>query len=386
MKRKICFIITSHIHYARSTSILQELKKRKDVELQIIVGASAILPQYGDVLSPMAEDGLTPDATITMTLAGGTTVAMAKTTGVGIIEFATAFENLRPDIVVLRGDRYEILAAAVAAAYMNIPIAHLEGGDSTGSIDESVRHAVTKLSHLHFATNEASKKRILQMGENPQYVWNVGCAEVEQLARHRAKVTSADVNHLGVGHPLNINKPFAIVIHHPVTTEAGKNRQHTELLLDVLEKSNIPTLWFWPNIDAGTDEISKAIRVFREKGYGDHMHFAKYFDQDTFIALLKKCSCLIGNSSSGIKEASFLGIPTVNIGDRQYGRLHGENVIDAGYNKTALQKAILSQFAHGRYKRNDLYYKKNCSASIAKIIATADLYVQKHFHAPHVQH
>ena len=152
--RKICAIITSNIHYARNKLILREIQKRKNLELQIVVGASAILPAYGDVLKLMEKDGFKLNAKITMTLEGGNPIAMAKTTGIGITEFATTFDNLTPDIVLVRADRYEVLSAAVAAAYLNIPVAHIEGGDVTGTIDESVRHAVTKLSHIHFATNE----------------------------------------------------------------------------------------------------------------------------------------------------------------------------------------------------------------------------------------
>ena len=163
--RKVCFIITSQIHYARSKLILEAIREHPNLELQIAVAASAILPQYGDVLSAMEKDGFNADAKIIMTLAGGNPTAMAKTTGIGTTEFATAFDNLKPDIVVIRGDRYEVLAAATAAAYMNITVAHIEGGDVTGTIDESVRHAVTKLSHIHFTTNDAARKRVIKMGE-----------------------------------------------------------------------------------------------------------------------------------------------------------------------------------------------------------------------------
>src|SRR3989344_3209929 len=170
-KRKICFIITSRNHYARSKLILNELKRRNNVELQIIVGAAALLSNYGDVSSFLKKDGFKHDFKIAMAVEGGSSLAMAKTTGIGVTEFATAFYNLEPDLVVVRGDRYEILSAAVAAAYLNIPLAHIEGGDVTGSIDESVRHAVTKLAHIHFATNKRSKDRILRMGEDPKYIF-----------------------------------------------------------------------------------------------------------------------------------------------------------------------------------------------------------------------
>lgn len=380
MSRNVCVIITSHIHYGRSRRLLQALRDHPGVRLQIAVGASAILPQYGDVLADMHADGIVPDATITMTLAGGTPVAMAKTAGIGLTEFATAFENLRPDVVVVRGDRYEVLSAAVAAAYMNIPVAHIEGGDVTGSIDESVRHAVTKIAHVHFATNAQSAARILRMGEDPRYVFDVGATEIEQLASHDATIDEGMINRLGVGVPVDLQKPFVIVMHHPVTTEAATNREHTALLLDVLDTLQIQTVWFWPNVDAGTDDVSKAIRVFREQRSPRHMHFTKYLSADAFNALLKRCVCIVGNSSGGIKEASYLGVPSVNIGSRQAGRLRDANVVDVEYERDALTDAIRSQMAHGSYPQSSIYFKPDCSRRIADTLATVPLYVQKRFH------
>lgn len=377
--RKICFIITSHIHYGRSRKILAAIRDRKDLTLQIALGASAILPQYGDVRSAMIQDGFSPDAIITMTLAGGTPVAMAKTTGIGITEFATAFENLKPDVVVVRGDRYEVLAAAVAAAYMNITVAHLEGGDVTGSIDESVRHAVTKLAHIHFVTNALAHDRILRMGEDPKYVFTVGCPELEGLDEEDQDISSDNVNALGVGSPIDIRQPFTIIMHHPVTTEASQNREHTTALLKAVNDSGVQALWFWPNVDAGTDDVAKAIRVFREHEQIPRIHFAKYVSPQMFIALLKRSAAIIGNSSAGIKEASFLGLPTVNVGSRQNGRLRGPNVVDVDYDVAALKKAIIQQSGHGPFPHSDIYAKPDCSKKIAEVLATVPLYVQKQF-------
>lgn len=353
------------------------------LRLTIAVAASAILPQYGDVLAAMEEDGIPCDAKIIMTLAGGSTVAMAKTTGIGITEFATAFDNLKPDIVLIRGDRYEVLAAAVAAGYMNIPIAHLEGGDLSGSIDESVRHAVTKLAHIHLTTNEQSAARVRQMGEDPRYVFVMGCPELEQLADHSIDITSAELNQKGVGSDLNLQEPFLMVMLHPITTD-GENRKYTEMLLHVINDMGIQTVWFWPNVDAGTDDVAKAIRVFREKIHPSHIHFITYFQPDKFTALLKKSACLVGNSSAGIKECSFLGIPAVNIGERQNGRMHGPNVMDARTDSNDIRAAIERQLQHGPYERSDVYYHKNACSLIAETLATLPLYTQKQFRdSPH---
>src|SRR3989338_1059129 len=378
-KRTVCFVITSQIHYARSRSLIRAIRAHPELELKIAVAASAILPQYGDVLTAMEEDGIRCDAKIVMTLAGGSTVAMAKTTGIGITEFATAFDNLRPDIVLIRGDRYEVLAATVAAGYMNIPIAHLEGGDLSGSIDESVRHAVTKIAHIHFTTNEKSAARVRQMGEDPKYVFVSGCPELEQLAEHDAEITSAELNQRGVGSDLNLQKPLLMVMYHPITSEKD-NRKHTETLLNVIHTMGIQTVWFWPNVDAGTDDVAKAIRVFREKVRPAHMHFITYFQPDKFVALLKKSACLVGNSSAGIKECSYLGIPAVNIGHRQDGRTRGPNVQDAAEDADAIRTAIEMQLKHGKYPMSDVYYRKHACAYIANMLAKIPLYTQKYFH------
>jgi UDP-hydrolysing UDP-N-acetyl-D-glucosamine 2-epimerase len=379
-KRKICFVLTSKIHYSRSKLILRELSRMKDIELQIVVAGSAILERYGDVEALIKKDGFPVTARITMVLEGGSTVAMAKTTGLGLSEFSTVFENLNPDVVVVRGDRYEVMAPVVAAAYMNKTIAHIEGGDVTGSIDESVRHAITKLAHIHFATNDVSRRRILRMGEWPQYVFNVGAPDVEIAANNNVSVSNEDVSHLGVGAHVDIAKPFIIVMQHPVTSEMSGNQSHMEETLKAIHALKMPTILFWPNVDAGVDEVSKAIRTFKENtDIDDYIRFLKYIEPNKFLALLKRAASLIGNSSSGIKEASYLGVPVVNIGSRQHGRLRAKNVIDVPHDAAAIRKAIEKQLAHGRHTSSKIYFKKDSSKTIARILKDIRLYTQKQF-------
>lgn len=378
-KRKICFIITSNIHYARSRLILDAIRRRNDLDLQIVIGASALLPKYGNVPALLERDGFRGDFKITMAVEGGDSLAMAKTTGIGIVEFATAFHNLDPDVVVVRGDRYEILSAAAAAAYLNIPVAHIEGGDVSGNIDESVRHAVTKLAHIHFVTNKKSRERVLRMGENPKYVFNFGCPALELLFSETRVVSNKDIFDAGVGYAVDIGKPFVIVMQHPVTSEIGENRRNIEQTLYAVHELCIPAVWFWPNIDAGTDEVSGGIRNFREKHNPEHIYFIKHVSPDVFTGLLKKTACLIGNSSSGIKECSYLGIPVVNIGSRQDGRMRSRNVIDVGYKKEDIKRAIGRQMTHARYAPSAIYFQKDTSKKIANVLATAKLYSQKRF-------
>lgn len=381
-RKKICFVITSEIHYARNKIVLQAIRMRKDLNLQIVVGASAILPAYGDVPALLARDKFPCSAKVLITIEGGTPLAMAKTTGLGVSEFASVFDSLSPDIVVVRGDRYEVLAAAIAAAYLNIPVAHIEGGDVTGTIDESVRHAITKLSHIHFATNEIARGRLLRMGENPEFVFNVGSPETEFIARHmrKLKVSNATINYLGVGGVVDVKKPFIVVMYHPVTTEYGTNRKHAEALLSAVHELDMPAVWFWPNIDAGADEVSKAIRSFRERDKPDNIRFIKYLPPEEFHGLVLASRCLVGNSSAGIKECSYFGIPVVNIGTRQNGRARGENVRDVPYEKKMILSAIRAQVSRGKYKISTMYYKKDTSKRIAETLSIVSPPVQKRFH------
>ncbi|MEK7659988.1 MAG: UDP-N-acetylglucosamine 2-epimerase [Patescibacteria group bacterium] len=381
-KRKICYIITSPIHFSRGILLLSELSRREDVELQIVVGASAMLDKYGDVIKLMQEHQLVPAAQITMTIEGGNPVAMAKTAGLGIIEFSTAFQNLKPDIVLLRADRFEVLAAAIAAAYMNITVAHIEGGDVTGSIDESVRHAITKLSHIHFPTNSKAHERILQMGERPDTVYNFGSLDVEFVEKSTFDLTNTYVNSIGVGDVVDIQKPFLLVMQHPVTSEVGKNRAHIDATLHAVQRTGLPTVWFWPNVDAGTDEVSRGIRSFREHHHSTHMRFIKYLPPNEFMGLMKAAACLVGNSSAGIKEASFLGTPVVNIGSRQNGRPRGPHIRDVVHDADAIYCAINVQVQHGKYEQNSFYYQPDTSSRMAEALVSTPLYVQKQFNDP----
>jgi UDP-hydrolysing UDP-N-acetyl-D-glucosamine 2-epimerase len=382
-KRKICFIITSFIHYSRNLLVLEELKKRKDVDLHIIIGGTALLSKYSaryaHVKEMLESDGFKNLYEAYFNLEGDNETVKAKTAGLGIVEFANLFSNIKPDIVVTRGDRFEVLSAATAASYMNIPIAHIEGGDVSGTLDEAVRHSITKLSHIHFPTNEESKKRIIRMGENKKYVFNFGSPDIEMVRRISDGSNNIDIESTGSGAPINIKSKFLIVMYHPVSTDIGALRESARNLLETIYEMDIPTFWFWPNADLGAEDISHEIRIFNDRVAAHKMRFMRYLPPKQFIILLKNASCLVGNSSAGIKECSYLGIPVVNIGSRQSNRLREKNVIDALDNKDEIKKAIEKQFSRENYKPSNLYYADNTSKNIAVKLATVDLYVQKNF-------
>lgn len=382
-KKKVCFVITSQVHYARSSTLLNELNKHPEIELSILIGGSAVLPHYGNVKKLLQTAKLTITEEVQFVLEGGTPLAMARTAGLGVMEFASAFNRIKPDMVVVRADRYEILGAAMAAAYLNIPIAHLEGGDLSGTIDESVRHAITKLAHLHFVTNNDARNRLLRMGEDPKQVFTAGAPEVEYAAMvaDGKKKSLEHLNESGVGERIDFTKHYLIVMHHPVTSEYGDNKTHTQALLRAVNDCAVQTIWFWPNIDAGTDEVSEAIRTFRElEDSRPRMRFLKYIAPDEFITLLNGAVCLVGNSSAGIKETSYLGVPVVNIGTRQQGRMRAGNVLDVEeYSQEKIRTAIKKQISKKRYTKSNLYYKKESSKIIANKIAHANVSSQKKF-------
>jgi UDP-hydrolysing UDP-N-acetyl-D-glucosamine 2-epimerase len=250
----------------------------------------------------------------------------------------------------------------------------------TGSIDESVRHAITKLSHIHFVTNADAERRVLAMGEDPGYVFNTGSLDVELAARVTTQLTSGQVNAYGVGHNVDISQPFLLVIQHPVTTEPA-NREHLEITLKAVAALNLPTIWFWPNPDAGTAEMSEMLRHVREQHpeMTDRMRFITNIPADEFVSLLRSAACVVGNSSAAIKECSYLGTPVVNIGGRQQGRLTADHVRHVAYDGDAIRAAVVAQLSHGRYPSSTIYYRPDTSDQILNVLATADLYTQKRF-------
>ncbi len=356
------------------------ISARSDLELQVVIGGSAIVEPFGNVEPFLAADGYQPAARILMNLGGGTNVAMAKTAGLAALEFTTVLENLKPDLVVVRGDRYEMLPITMAAVYMNLPVAHLEGGDLSGTIDDSVRHAITKLAHLHLVSTAEAATRVRQMGESPKHIFVVGAPEIELVKKNSFRTSEKFINYLGVGDVINLQKPFLTVMQHPVTTEVESARAQIDETLEAIHRLGLPTIWFWPNADAGTDDISKGIRAFREKYQPAHVRFLKYLPAEQFIGLLKKTACLVGNSSAGLKEAAFLGLPVVNIGTRQAGRHRGQHLRDVGYNWRAIVRAVREQVATGRYPSDRYLYQPESSRRVAEILATAPLYRQKQFH------
>lgn len=378
--RKICVTITTRGNYAKMKSLIEAANSDDDIELQIIVGGGALLQKYGNVAKSLTENNIKVDRYIHFLVEGENTISMAKSAGLAVTEFSTAFENLCPDVVMVMADRFECLPIAMTAAYMNIAVAHVEGGEVSGSIDESIRHSITKLSHLHFPATESAAKRIERMGEHPETIFTVGATSLDVIAR-------LNLNNLtpimelqktaGVGGFVDLNKPYIVVIMHPVTTEYEKNLYYVRETIAAVESLGMRTVWIWPNMDAGSDGISKGIRDFREKRNPDYIKFFKSLPIELYAPLLKNCTCIVGNSSSGIREASFIGVPSVTIGSRQTGRERGHNVVDVGYEREEILRAVREQINHGPFEPNYLYGDGNAGTKMAGILKSFDLKIQK---------
>lgn len=378
--RKVCVVVTARPSYSRIKTALSAIRERSDLELLLVVGASALLDRYGNAIHVIEKDGFDIAARVYMVLEGENPTSMAKTTGLGMLELATVFDNLKPDVVVSVADRYETVATALSAAYMNIPLAHVQGGEVTGSIDEKVRHAVTKLADLHLVASSAARERVIRMGERPETVHVTGCPSIDLAAEIEA---NADLGfdpirkYGGVGEPIDLSRGYLVVMQHPVTTEYPQARAHvTETLLAVRDLG-MPALWFWPNVDAGSDGTSSGIRAYRELEKPRDLHFFKNMEPTDFLRLLRGARCLVGNSSVGIRECSYLGVPTVNIGSRQAGRDRGRNVVDVGYHRDEIRAAITRQLGSPRPEKDTLYGDGQAGARIAEALATAPLEIEK---------
>lgn len=378
--RNICVVVTARPSYSRIKTALQAIKAHSKLNLQLVVAASALLERYGTAVNYIEADGFKIDAKVFNVLEGENLTAAAKTTGIGILELSSVFENLQPDIVVTIADRFETMATAIAASYMNIPLAHIQGGEVTGNIDEKVRHSITKLSDYHLVASEDAEERVIKLGEEKEFVFNTGCPSID-LA-HIVKC-DGDLNfdpyqkYGGVGAQPLISEGYIVVMQHPVTNEYTDSRQHIEATLDAVKEIDLPVLWFWPNVDAGADGTSSGIRSYRERYDLKHVHFFKNMEGQDFLKLLNNAKVLVGNSSVGIRECAYLGVPVVNIGSRQNRRQRGHNVIDVDYNTNAIKNAIEQQLSSGKAEQSCIYGEGNSGEQIADILSEVKLKFHK---------
>jgi len=376
--RKICVVVASRANYGRVKPVLRAIEDHPDLELQLVVSASMLLDRYGKAVDVVRKDGFTPVEEVYYMLEGESLTTQAKSTGLGIVELSSVFKSLEPDVVITVADRFETMATAIAASYMNIPLAHIQGGEITGNIDETVRHAITKLAHYHFPATVESGERILKMGEESWRVLVTGCPSIDTLCQQKTTLEDC-LPYLRKrnGKTIDLTKPYILMTQHPVTTEYGDGQKQINETLNALKELPQQKLVLWPNIDAGSNLVSLGIRSFQERCPDCGFYFFKNFPPEVYNYLLAHAECLVGNSSSFIREASFLGTPAVIIGNRQEGREHGSNVIYSDYTKEDIMDKVKQQLDHGRYPSETIFGEGKAGVLMADYLATVKLEINK---------
>lgn len=383
-KKKIFFVITARPSYSRIRSVIKEAKNNKAIKVFVIATASFLSNKFGSAFKNLEKDNLKIDFKLSTLFDDEFITGPPKSTGIQAIELSTLFYNNRPDVVITIADRYECLGTAIASSYMNIPLIHIQGGEVTGNIDEKVRHAITKLSDYHLVSNIESKQRVIKLGEETKRVLNVGCPSIDIAKKVRDthfKMKNQNIlrNFDGVGKSFNTStfyKRYLVVLQHPVTTHFERTRKEFYETLMAIKELDIHTVWFWPNPDIGTSAASAEIRSFRERNKLNKIAFIKNISPENFLHLLMGSICLVGNSSVGIRECSFLKIPTVNIGDRQKNRLQGDNVINSIENKNDIKKAIL-KISSKKIRQMNLYGKGNSAKKIVDFLIKTKFKLKK---------
>lgn len=374
--RRIAVVLVDRANYGRLKPVMQAINSHPELELLVVCSGTMVLDRFDRPVKIVEQDGFKVGSEIYIELEGSTPSTMAKSLGFGIIEFSSEFARLKPDTVLVIGDRYEGLAAALAASYMNICLAHIQGGEVSGSIDESARHCISKLAQFHFPSTLRSAEFLVRMGELPETVFHVGCPSGD-IALSQDRGLPPGIFEDGLGCTIDPKKPYMLVVFHPVTTHFRDGGEAVDELLQACDEIGQPVVWLWPNIDAGSDRVSAAIRRFREKHHPKWLRLVKNFPPDKYLRVLGNASCAIGNSSSFVRDSSFFGTPVVLVGDRQESRECAENVLKTPCEKAAIVSTIRSQVAHGRYEASVLYGDGQASRRIVGYLASIEPYVQK---------
>jgi UDP-hydrolysing UDP-N-acetyl-D-glucosamine 2-epimerase len=374
MSRKICVVTGSRAEYGLLRWIMEEIGESTEFELQIIATGMHLSPEFGSTFSEIEKDGFRIDEKIEMLISSDTSIGITKSIGVGTIGFADAYARLNPDVVVILGDRFEILAAAQAAFIAGICIAHISGGEVTeGALDDSIRHCITKMSRYHFAATETYRRRVIQLGEQPNYVFNVGDPGLDNIERLHLLDREEFYQSIGI----RPGMPFLLVTYHPTTSGDADPVREMDALLGALEHfPNYAVLLTKANADAG----GRVINAMADEYALNNSHrvwVTTSMGQLKYLSAMRHCAAVIGNSSSGIVEAPAMGKSTVNIGTRQAGRLRADSIIDCSDNRdaivNAIRKAISAEFGERSSRTVSLY--GNCAASslIVKKLGEANI-------------
>jgi len=373
---KVCIVIASRANYGRAKTLMRAIQNHPDLDLQLVVGASTLLDRFGKAVDVIKADGFKPSRCINYIIEGESLLTQAKSTGLGIVELSTVFCDLNPDMIVTIADRFETMSTSIAAVYMNIPLIHIQGGEVSGNIDDRVRHAITKMADYHFVCSEEAKQRVIKMGEYPNTVFNYGCPAMDTLAENDLSISNKIMQkYTGVGSTeVDWEGDYLLMMQHPVTTSYGDGlRQVNETLCALERLPDYQKIVLWPNVDAGSDTVSKGIRMFREQGKAHNFQFFKNFSPEDYARVLNNAKCCVGNSSSFIREGSFLGAPSVIVGDRQNNREHAENIVFCDYDCEEIFHAVNKQINNGVYTSSKLFGEGNAGSLIANELMNIDL-------------
>lgn len=376
-KRKVAVVMVDRANYGRLQPVLAAIEAHPALELCVIAGGTMVLERFGRATDVVERDGHAISQEVYMELEGSSPITMAKSVGLGVIEFSSALQQEKPDVVFLIGDRYEALSAAIATAYMNICLVHAQGGEVSGSIDESARHAISKFAHYHIPATKRSADFLVRMGERPDTILTVGCPSTDLAASLQGDPPTELVNSRGSGATIDLSKPYLLTVFHPVTTEFGGEAIQTRELMTALHRVGMPTLLLWPNIDAGSDHVSKEIRRFRDRHKPDWLRVIVNLTPEDYARVLQHSACAVGNSSSFVRDAGCYGTPVVLTGSRQNGREWDEHVTHVPVEADVVESAIKAQVSHGRYPISHLYGDGKVSGRIAEVLAELTPYLQK---------
>jgi UDP-hydrolysing UDP-N-acetyl-D-glucosamine 2-epimerase len=371
-------VLVDRANYGRLKPVMAAIQDHPQLRLQVICAGTMVLERFDQPVEVVIADGFPADGRIHTELEGSTPATMAKSLGFGVIEFASEFQRLAPDLVLIIGDRYEALAATLAAAYMNLCIVHVQGGEVSGSIDESARHAISKLAHYHFPSTQRSRDYLVRMGERPETILGVGCPSSDLARKLDRRLEPEVLNGRGSGCIIDPSEPFLLSLFHPTTTEFGGEQAQINALLEALQSIAMPTVLLWPNIDAGSDHISKAIRICRDIEGTPWLRTLTNLAPETFLQVLASTTCAVGNSSSFVRDAGYFGTPVVLVGNRQNFRETDDYALRTPATAVTIEAAIRQQLHHGRYTPSSLYGDGRVSQNIAQQLATLTPYVQKH--------
>ena len=377
-KRKVLVLLVDRANYGRLKPVMRAIQRHPALTLGVLAAGTMVLERFALPVEEVRKDGFPVDGEVFIEVEGSTPLTMAKSVGFATIEFASEFHRLKPDVVLVIGDRYEALAATLAAAYMNLCVLHIQGGEVSGSIDESTRHAISKFAHYHFpSTNARQSIWFAWVSARKRSSGSVVRAAISPLGLDRRMIDDILNSSKGGGTHIDTSQPFLLTVFHPTTTQFGSEKEEMHQLLLSLEELQMPTVMLWPNIDAGADHISKTIRLFRDQRTPGWLRTLTNLTPENYLRVLANTACAIGNSSSFVRDAGFFGTPVVLVGTRQDGREMDLHVMRVSPIAVDITDAVMAQLQHGLYAPSQLYGDGHVSERIAEVLAVLKPYTQK---------